>query len=278
MSIVNKAAWLPEKGARLKVDSADAYEPGSGELLIKNKAVAMNPVDYKVQDYGAFIESWPTILGCDLAGEVVAVGDGVNDFNVGQRVLAHPLSLATKKTANAGFQNYTVVLAAATTLIPDSMSFEAASVLPLSVSTAAAGLYQSENFNLPLPSHSPKSTGKTLLVWGGSSSVGASVIQLAVASGVEVVATASKRNFDLVKKLGAKEVFDYNTPSVVGDLTAYLTDKEVAGGFDSKYQSYHVRAVDSPLNSNRRSRHGHANCSSPCSAWRRLLRLHALRS
>ena len=241
MSIVNKAAWLPEKGARLKVDSADAYEPGPGELLVKNKAVAMNPVDYKVQDYGAFVESWPTILGCDLAGEVAAVGEGVSNFKVGQRVLAHPLGLETKKAANASFQNYTIVLATATTALPDSMSFEEASVLPLSLSTAASGLYQSEYLNLPLPSHSPKSTGKTLLVWGGSSSVGASVIQLAVASGVEVVATASKKNFDLVKKLGAKDVFDYTTPGIVGDLTAYMSDKDVAGGFDSKFLFHEVR-------------------------------------
>ena len=244
MSTVNKAAWLPEKGARLKVDSADAYEPGPGEILVKNKAVAMNPVDFKVQDYGAFVESWPTILGCDLAGEVVALGEGVNDFAVGQRVLAHPLALETKKTANASFQNYTVVSAAATAPLPHSMSFEEASVLPLSLSTAAAGLYQSEYLNLPLPSHNPKSTGKTLLVWGGSSSVGASVIQLAAASGVEVVATASKRNFDLVRKLGAREVFDYTSPSIVGDLTAYLSNKDVAGGFDSKFLCHEARTQE----------------------------------
>ncbi len=243
MSIVNKAAWLPEKGARLSIDSAEAYEPGAGEILVKNKAVAMNPIDFKVQDYGAFVESWPTILGCDLAGVIAAVGKDVGDFKVGQRVLAHPLALETKKPANASFQNYSIVLAAATAPIPDTMSFEAATVLPLSLSTAASGLYQSDYLNLPLPTHNPQSTGKTLLVWGGSSSVGCSVIQLAVASGVEVVATASKRNFDLVKKMGAKEVFDYTTPSIVGDLVAYLSDKDVAGGFDSKCQYHDPRTV-----------------------------------
>ena len=235
MSIANKAAWLPEKGARLKIDSADAYKPGSGELLVRNRAVAFNPVDWKMQDDGYFIDSYPTILGCDIAGEVAVVGEGVTDFKVGQRILAHPLSIERKQYSDAAFQNYSIVLAAAAAPIPDSMSFESASVLPLCLSTAASGLYQSEFLNLPLPTNDPKSTGKTLLVWGGSSSVGACAIQLAIASGLEVVATASKKNFDMVRKLGVKEVFDYNSPSIVGDLVAYLSEKQVAGAYDGEY-------------------------------------------
>ena len=253
MSMVNKAAWLPEKGARLKVCDAESYKPGPGELLIKNRALGMNPVDFKMVDYGFAIENYPTILGCDLAGEVVEVGEGVTNFKAGQRVLAHPLGLETKKISGGmcryvcqggilqdglhvagAFQNYAIVLAAATCLLPDNMSFEAGASLPLSVSTAASGLYQKDQLNLRLPSKDPKSTGQTLLLWGGSSSVGASVIQLAVASGVEVIATASKKNFDMVKKLGATEVFDYNAPGVVGDLTEYLKDKKVAGGYDGE--------------------------------------------
>lgn len=88
--------------------------------------------------------------------------------------------------------------------------------------------------NLPLPTNSPKSIGKTLLVWGGSSAVGAAAIQLAKASGLEVVATASPKNFGMVKEVGASEVFDYSTPSIVDDLVTYLKDKAVAGGYDGK--------------------------------------------
>ena len=81
-------------------------------------------------------------------------------------------------------------------------------MLPLAFDTAAVGLYSTgEGFlGLPHPSFKPESTGKTLVVYGGSSSVGALTIQLAVASGVKVVATASKHNFDFVKKNGASEV------------------------------------------------------------------------
>ena len=222
MSFTNKAAWLYEKGARLKVVDAESWKPAAGELLIKNYAVAMNPVDWKMQDMGYFIDKYPAVLGCDLAGEVAVVGEGVTDFKVGQRVLAHPLGLQTKKMSDGPFQNYTTVLAAAAAPLPDDMSFEAASALPLSLSTAAHGLYGKEYLHLPLPSNNPKKTGRILLVWGGSSSVGAAAIQLATASGLEVITTASKKNFDFVKGLGAVEVFDYSSPGVVGDIMAYV--------------------------------------------------------
>lgn len=130
------------------------------------------------------------------------------------------------------FQKYSVALAQATTPLPDSIPFESAAVLPLALSTAAAGLYKEDGLGLPLPTTNPKSTGKTLLVWGGSSSVGATAIQLARASGLSVIATASKRNSELVKKLGADEVFDYSTPSIVSDLVAHLKNKQVTGAYD----------------------------------------------
>ena len=232
MSTSNEAAWLPEKGARLKIMATEQYMPKAGEILVRNKSVAINPVDWKMQDSGYFISSYPVILGTDIAGEVAAAGEGVTRFQTGQRVLAHVIGIETRKPSDGSFQTYSTVPAAAAAPIPDSMSFEAASVLPLGLSTAAAGLYQSSGLKLPFPSHNPKSTGKTILVWGGSSSVGASAIQLAVASGVDVVSTASKKNFDLVKKLGAKEVFDYAQTNVVEDLVAYLKDKQVAGAYD----------------------------------------------
>ena len=56
------------------------------------------------------------------------------------------------------------------------------------------------------PSHKPSPSGKTIVVWGGSSSVGAFAIQLAVASGAKVVTTASQHNFDFCKQRGATEV------------------------------------------------------------------------
>lgn len=106
-------------------------------------------------------------------------------------------------------------------------------MLPLSVSTAAAGLYQKDVLGLSYPTERPVPTGTTLLVWGGSTSVGCSVIQLAKASGLKVFATASEHNFDLLKELGADKVFDYKSKSITDDIIKELKGEKVAGAYDS---------------------------------------------
>ena len=72
----------------------------------------------------------------------------------------------------------------------------------------------------------PRSNGKTLLVWGGSSSVGSNAIQLAVASGYEVITTASMKNLEYVKSLGAGVAIDYNAPNVVSQLVKAVQGKD----------------------------------------------------
>jgi NADPH:quinone reductase-like Zn-dependent oxidoreductase len=230
----NKAAWLLKAGTPFEIKVAPLNKPGPGEILVKNHAVAMNPADFKMQDEGLFIKDFPTIIGCDLAGEVVEIGPNVTEVKVGQRVLGQPAQLLTGKPKDAPFQHYTIVKAQAATQLPDDMTFEAGSSLPLSIGTAAHGLYGKEYLGLGLPSHEPTSTGKTILVWGGSSSVGVATIQLAAASGVEVIATASPHNHELVKNVGAAQVFDYNSPSIEEDLISAFKGKECAGALDGE--------------------------------------------
>lgn len=78
----NKAAWLPEKGGRLVVGPAEIVQPGPGELLVQNHAWAINPIDWKIQSLGVMLEKYPAILGFEIAGEVVAVGEGVDGLKV----------------------------------------------------------------------------------------------------------------------------------------------------------------------------------------------------
>ena len=122
----------------------------------------------------------------------------------------HTISLLTNDPTDGGFQLYSAAQAATTAVIPSNVSYTEGSVIPLALDTAAVGLYSSTSdgcLGLPFPSLKPSPSGKTIIVWGGSSSVGALTIQLAVASGAEVVTTASSRNFDFCKKCGASEVF-----------------------------------------------------------------------
>ncbi|KAK9341949.1 hypothetical protein V1522DRAFT_442085 [Lipomyces starkeyi] len=174
---------------------------------------------------------YPIILGSDVAGEVVEVCCAVTRFKVGDRVVGYAVGIDEKfnSSAKCAFQTYTVLLAHMASQIPSTLSYESAAVLPLGLSTAACGLFQKGHLALEYPSVTPKLTDKTLLIWGGSTSVGSNAIQLAVAAGYEVITTASPSNFDYVKKLGASQVFDYNGKTIVDDLIHAFKGKKLAG-------------------------------------------------
>jgi len=139
------------------------------------------------------------------------------------------------------------------------MTFAEAAVLPLAINTAAAGLFQKDFLALPLPqppsmssasAPSPPSAtgaGATLLVWGGSSSVGACAIQLARASGLDVVATASVHNHALCRSLGARAVIDHAAADAVPQLVRALQRRRVAGAFDAISEAATLRATAAVL-------------------------------
>ncbi|KAL1797143.1 hypothetical protein ACET3X_003749 [Alternaria dauci] len=224
----NKAAWLPSPGAHpFVVKEAPYPSAGPGEVVIKNAVVAVNPADWKIQyhsDEHRYVSNYPFILGSDCAGTIEEVGEGVTKFVKGDRVIAFCPSLPTNNPANSAFQHYALVPATYTISIPASLPFKDGVVLPIALATAASGLYPPNLLNLPLPATPrPKAEArKTILIWGGSSSVGLSAIQLAVASGVRVITTSSPANFSLVKSMGAETVFDYRSASVVSDIVALL--------------------------------------------------------
>lgn len=160
----NQAAWLEGKGSNLVVNSAPTYKAGPDEIVIQNKAIAINPVDWKIQDSGFMIEKFPAILGCDAAGIVQEVGSNVKTFKAGDRVAVHAIGLALKDNKYYSFQEYTVALAKTACILPSNITFEAGSAFPLSVSTASHGLYAKDFLGLPYPSTDVKSSGKALLV------------------------------------------------------------------------------------------------------------------
>jgi NADPH:quinone reductase-like Zn-dependent oxidoreductase len=230
----NEAVWLPSKRAGLEIKAAPYTSPRENEIVVRNHAVAINPVDWLTQSIGDFIYPWlnyPFILGSDVAGEVVEVGTNVSRFKVGDRVLGHAVGAhkSRNNAAEGGFQAFTILLDHMATPIPHGMAYENAAVLPLGLSTAACGLFQKDQLALNHPSAHPQPTGKTLLVWGGSTSVGSNAIQLAVASGYDVIATASPKNFDYVRKLGATVVFDYRSRTAVTEVIKAHSGRTSAG-------------------------------------------------
>ncbi|GIZ43983.1 hypothetical protein CKM354_000719200 [Cercospora kikuchii] len=235
----NQAAWIDKEPRKpLRVGPADIPTPADDEIVVKNHALAINPVDWKIQDYGFFVQQWPNILGTDVAGEVHAVGKNVTRFKKGDRVVAHAVGLANGKATHGAFQLYTAVQSAYAAIIPSNVSYTNAAVLPLAIDTAGHGLYdqRSKGFlGLPEPTLHGSPCNKTIVVWGASSSVGALAVQLATASGAKVIGVASKHNHDFVKSLGAVAVLDYKEPTIVDDVVKAISTAggEFAGVYDA---------------------------------------------
>lgn len=81
-----KALLLESKQGKYVVGTRHIPKPGPGQLLVKVKASGLNPVDWKIQKYGIIIEKFPAVNGCDAAGDVEALGEGVSGFSKGDRV------------------------------------------------------------------------------------------------------------------------------------------------------------------------------------------------
>ena len=81
-----KAFILDAKHGNFNVGTVPVLKPSPGELLVKIKTAALNPVDWKIQKYGILIEKYPAILGFDIAGDVEEIGEGVTGFQKGERV------------------------------------------------------------------------------------------------------------------------------------------------------------------------------------------------
>lgn len=231
----NFAAVLNDVGQPLQVEPSEYPTPDAHEILIKNHVIAVNPVDWQMQKKGTQMFAWmkfPHVLGSDVAGEVVEVGSQVTRFQVGDRVSGLAMGVPNRNGGklSGGYQHYTLLNDYLAAPIPESRSYESMVVTPVGICTAACGLYQKDYLALQHPSAStPKPTGQTLLIWGGSSGVGSNAIQLATASGYEVFTTASPKSRDYVQKLGASQVFDYKSETVVQDIIAALKGKNFAG-------------------------------------------------
>jgi len=139
-------------------------------------------------------------------------------------------------TANASshgaFQKYAIVPRSSIAELPYKIPTSLGVVLPLGISTAAAGLYQKHFLSLPYPTPDPAPLNRALLIWGGSSSVGSCAIQLAVASGLtHILTTASRGNFAYCEGLGAGLCFDYHDEDVEEQIAGALEGMTVVGAF-----------------------------------------------
>ncbi|KAI0077047.1 medium-chain dehydrogenase/reductase like protein [Panus rudis PR-1116 ss-1] len=236
----HKALFLLDKLGNLAIQPTDVYTPGAGELLVRVEATALNPVDWKIQQYGLYVEKYPVILGSDAAGVVAKVGEGVTSFAVGDKVLFQGYFVENKLGT---FQQYTIIPAEITAKLPSNLTFDSAASVPLGLATAFIALYGSSSWEgggaqLPAPWR-PEGGGKfarkPIVIFGGSSSVGSYVIQAAKLSGFSpIITTVSPHNDDLVKSLGATHTIDRRlSPSEIVAKVKEITSKPVEYVYDA---------------------------------------------
>ncbi|MBF6241843.1 NADP-dependent oxidoreductase [Nocardia otitidiscaviarum] len=168
---------------------------GPDQVLIRVRAAGVNPVDWKVLagylDPIMYIH-FPLVPGWDVAGVIAKLGDDVPEFQVGDEVIGYVRRDEVQHGTYAEF-----VAAPARTLAhkPAALSWEQAAGLPLAGLTAHAAI---ERVGLR--------TGETLVVHGAAGGVGSLGVQIAVAHGARVIGTASARNHDFLRELGAEPV------------------------------------------------------------------------
>ncbi|KUI53789.1 Protein TOXD [Cytospora mali] len=221
MSPTSKAVFCTAVG-ETAINEVPIPKLRDGYLLVKVKAVALNPTDWKSihAPTGQFIGSK---AGCDYAGVVEEVGPNVTKpFKKGDRICG--IVFGAGDAERGAFGEYVIAPEHLQIKIPDNLSFEEASTLGVGITTVGQGLYQF--LELPLPAE-PLSEPKHILIYGGSTTTGILGIQFARLSGLKVLATASPHNFDYLKSLGAEAVFDYHTPTeeLAREIKAYTDNK-----------------------------------------------------
>jgi NADPH:quinone reductase-like Zn-dependent oxidoreductase len=206
-----RAAGGPEA---LVVERIAVPQPGPGQILVRVHFASINPVDWKRQESGDL--RFPATPGDDFAGEIVALGPGVTTWTCGDEVAG----IADPDGAGGSYAEYVAVPLDAVVRKPPTYSMAEAAAYP-TVSIAAWRFLVADAKVRP---------GERVLVHGGAGGVGSAVVQLAKAAGAHVTATASARNHDYLREIGADVTIDYTTTrfeDVVRDIDVVV---DTAGG------------------------------------------------
>ena len=196
--------------------------PGDNELLVKVRAAAVNPVDWKIRDGlgELFGLKPPLILGCEVAGTVEAVGSrgssrtGVSDFVAGDEVYGY------LSAHSGGYAEYVAAPASEFVRKPKHINFDTAASVPVAALTAWQGIFD----------HGELASGQRILITGASGAVGSMAVQLAKNKGAYVIGTGSGRNKEFVRQLGADEFIDYKNAKFEDKVSGVDVVFDTVGG------------------------------------------------
>jgi len=202
-----KAAFFEEHGGPEVMQYGDLPDPVAGlnEVVIDIHAASVNAADAKVRaGHYSQITNFPYVLGRDFSGIVSAVGDGVDEFAIGEAVFG-----VCDVGQEGTYAEKIAMKAALVAKKPDSISHE--DIVALGVAGLTAVITLEETLNLK--------SGEKILIQGGAGGVAGLAIQLAKHMGAHVITTCSSANIDYVKGLGADEIIDYNAQ----DFTKFVS-------------------------------------------------------
>jgi NADPH:quinone reductase-like Zn-dependent oxidoreductase len=171
--------------------------PAAGEVLVKVHAAGVGPWDAWIRaGKSALPQPLPLTLGSDLAGEIAALGSGVSDIAVGDQVFG-----VTNTQFLGAYAEYALASAAMLAKKPSSLSYIEAASVPVVAVTAWQGLFD----------YARLEAGQMVVIHGAAGNVGAFAVQLAHRAHLRSVVTASTKDIDYVRGLGADKVVDYHT-------------------------------------------------------------------
>ena len=213
-----KAAFFIKNGGPEVMQYGDVPDPvaGPGQVLVDVHAASVNGADWKVRA-GSYapITKFPYVPGRDFSGVVVALGDGVKDFKVGDPVFG-----VVEQVADGCYAEKVAIRSAIVARKPDSLTHVEAAALALAGLTALVSIEDT----LKLKS------GETILIQGGAGGVASFAIQLSRHIGARVISTASAANLDYVRRLGADQVIDYNSQDFTKTVSGCDAVFDTVGG------------------------------------------------
>lgn len=223
----------------LAIQSSTIPEPQEGEVLVKVAFASVNPIDVKTRAGLGWAatqnkDKLPWVPGYDISGQVIKVGSGVTELKVGVNVagfIGFPLR-------GGGYSQYLCVPEKELSMVPDSVTLEAAAALPLAGQTAAQALSKAQI-----------QEGERVLILAGAGGVGHIALQVALAAKAEVYTTCSEANLDYLATLGAHAI-NYQFAPVSQRLEAVDVLIDLVGGdaaLDAlKCLNDHARVVTVP--------------------------------
>ena len=195
----------------LKYEEVPKPSIGPDEVLVRVHSCGVNPVDWKIRE--GFMAAMarhtlPLVLGWDVAGTVEETGALVRRFKVGDRVFCRP-----DTSRDGGYAEFVAVRTIEVAPAPQSIPLEKAAGIPLAAQTAWMALFEIAGLK----------AGQKVLIHGASGGVGTFAVQFAKIAGARVTGTGSKKNFDMLRVLGADELIDHTSE----DFSKKVRDMDV---------------------------------------------------